>query len=511
MSDLNELNGLPADTPQDTPVEPVEPVVPTAKAAEEQALHDEMEELAKVFQEELDRAKAEAKEVAEAAPVDPEIELSTGEIPPATEKSSSANEPIPEDELCDCCGEKRRGTAENPNSPYCADCDSGLRHYPFDFLNIFFAIVAICFVFYGGYVFADHTEAFVAVQKADSLRAEKKMYSALDAYASAANTMVNNHINGELVYKREILLAADLGYVSGLTEPASNIHSWEMSLPHFRSLKKVLDTSADIMATAEAAGSLLSAYETTAPQDIPYDDIIAQLDELKTTPVSSAQTDEDTTEETTASADAYSPKAKQYHSAMLAFYKYYVALLSGKDLDTQIVFLEEIRDTAPDMVWLYAPLLSELYAKTGRDIEPMCKLMSDFNIEDNSPALARVIEKRVAGQYEEATALCDEALAASEDLSSEFYRQKALMLLAQGNYSEAYTTVDTAYQSSSPSVQTVYTVALCAAAAGEETAYNEIIDMLESYGYTIPEEVTGYKDGSVTLDQILFEGDYDIS
>ena len=70
MSDLNDLNGLSADMPQDAPVQPV---VPTAPVAEEQALHDEMEELAKVFQEELDRAKAEAKEVAETEPVDPEI------------------------------------------------------------------------------------------------------------------------------------------------------------------------------------------------------------------------------------------------------------------------------------------------------------------------------------------------------------------------------------------------------------------------------------------------------
>ncbi len=511
MSDLNDLNGLSADMPQDAPVQPVQPVAPTAPVAEEQALHDEMEELAKVFQEELDRAKAEAKEVAETEPVDPEIELSAEQIPPTTSEAPAANEPIPEEELCDCCGEKRRGTAENPDSPYCTECDAGLRHYPFDFLNIFFAIVAICFVFYGGYVFADHTETFVAVHKADSLRAEKKMYSALDAYSVAANTMLNNHINGELVYKREILLAADLGYVSGLSEPAANIHGWELSLPHFRAAKKTLDNAAEITATAQAVSTLLSPYETTAAQDIPYDTLIAQLEALKTAPVTATQADETETEDTTGVADAYDPQAQQYSTAMLSFYKYYVALLCKKDLETQIAFLEEIQTAAPDMVWLYAPLLAELYAKTDRDIEPMCQLMADCNAEDNSPALARVIRLRIQGQYEEAIALCDDTLAVSADLETEFYRQKALMLLVQGQYSEAYTIVNDVYENSSPSLLTVYTVALSAAAAGEETAYNEVIEMLTGYGYPIPAEVTGYKDGSVTMEQILCEGDYDIS
>ena len=158
MSDLNDLHGLPHTDPP--------PEISEADASQTQDLHDELEDLAKVFQEELDRTKEEARAAAENAPVDPEIELSeTGGVPSAAEKKPAADEPIPEEELCDCCGEKRRGTAKDPNSPYCSECDAGLRHYPFDFLNIFFAVVAICFVFYGGYVFADHTSTFVAVQK----------------------------------------------------------------------------------------------------------------------------------------------------------------------------------------------------------------------------------------------------------------------------------------------------------------------------------------------------------
>lgn len=501
MSDLNDLNGLPNG-------DAVEPVSET-EAADAQALHDEMEELAKVFQEELDRAKAEAKEVAENAPVDPEIELS--ETTPSPTPTASET-PLSEDELCECCGEKRRGTANNPNSPYCAECDAGLRHYPFDFLNIFFVLVAICFVFYGGYVFADHTETFVAVQKADSLRAAGKPDSALSAYSTAANIMVNSQINGELVYKRAILLAYDTGNIGSMSAPSANIHAWELSLPHFCAVKKALDSAEEITATVQAANALLLPYNTTAPQDIPYEELLAQLDALKTESIPAEQTDGDETETTTADSDAYEPKAERYNSVFLTFYKYYAALMCEKDLGTQIAFMEEIQKDAPDMVWLYAPILAELYAKTGRDIEPICQLMESFDTEDKSPAVARVIQKRIQGKYTEATALCDEALAVSSNLDTEFYRQKALMLLAEGNYKDAYTLMNNAYEeSASPSLLTVYTFALCAAAAGEETTYNEIVEMLTGYGYTVPAELTGYKNGSVTLEQILFEGDYDIA
>lgn len=503
MSDLNELNGLPHNTP-------AEPVVPVAETADEQALHDEMEELAKVFQAELDRAKAEAKSVAENAPVDPEIELSdAAQIPPAAEKTVAENAPIPEEELCDCCGEKRRGTAKDPTSPFCTECDAGLRHYPFDFLNIFFAIIAICFVFYGGYVFANHTETFVAVQKADSLRAAKKTESALDAYAAAANIMLNSHINGELVYKREVLLAYSIGYLNELSEPAANIHTWELTLPHFRALKNALDDTAAFLTTWEAADTLVSASVTSAdPADIPFDALIAKLDAMKTAEVVT----ESSEDETTTAANTYAPKVERYSAGAIAFYKYQLALICKKDFQTQITFLEELQSEAPQHVLLYAPLLLELYAKTGRDIEPLCDLIENTSAEESSPTLARAIQKRIAGQPDESMALCDEAIAAYPEYNEEFYRQKALILLAQGNYSDAYTTVNTAYQESdSPSFQTVYTVAVCAAAAGEETAYNEIISLLTNYGYSVPEEVTGYKDGSVTLQQILFEGDYDIS
>lgn len=504
MSDLNDFTGLPHTDPP--------PEILEVETDQAQDLHDELEDLAKVFQEELDRAKEEARAVAESEPTVPEIELpETVSIPPALKKSPAADEPIPEEELCECCGEKRRGTANDPDSPYCSECDTGLRHYPFDFLNVFFAVVAICFVFYGGYVFADHTSTFVAVQKADSLQADQQMYSALDAYAAAANTMLNNHINGELVYKREILLAHKLGYISSLSEPAANVRTWELSLPHFRSLKYALDDSAAFLTTWEHLDTLTQSYLYTDPSEIPYEELVAKMDAMKSAQVATEPTTEAQAEGETTAANAYTPEVKTYSVAAIGFYKYRLAAICEKDLETQIAILEEIQKEAPEYVWLYAPLLGEMYAKTGRDVEPMCRLIESENLEDDAPSLFRVISLRVQGKYDEAFSLCEERIANADDLTDEFYRQESLIYLAQGKYNDAYTTIDTAYQNSSPSVQLCETLALAAAAAGQESAYNEVKELLEENGYTLSAEVTGYKDGTVTLNQILLEGDFDIT
>lgn len=472
------------------------------------ALHEELEDLAKVFQEELNNAKADAQ--AEDTAAASEFLIQELDDMPKAAQDDLPQEEIEPEALCECCGEQRRGTAKNPDSAFCEECDDGLRHYPFEWVNIILALAAVAFVFFGGYVFADHTPVFVAAKEADALVQEKKMDSALDAYAKAANLMIDNHINGELVYKREILVAYTVGYVNSLSEPAANIHGFEMSLPHFRSLKKALDDAENFMAAAQAVSNIISPYGYTAAADIPYDDLIAEIDKLKTATVTTTQAADGEEEATTTAINTYKTSATQYHPGMLAFYKYYVALMCEKDIQTQLTWLEEVRKEAPEHPWLYAAALGELYAKTGGDVESMCTLISDINAEDGTPTQLRALRLRVQGDYDASIALCEEGIAAGSEVSVELYRQESLCYLGKGDPQKAYEQANAAYQSGSLSVQLCQTLALCASAAGQDAAYTEIEELLTTNGYSVSAEVTGYRNGTLTLQQILTEGDYDV-
>ncbi len=484
----------------------------------EQSLHDELEDLARVFQEELDRAKAQAREDANRTDDAPGILIQSLDDLPDVQREADA-EAAPKDgteeTLCECCGERPSGTQKDPDSPYCSVCDEGLRHYPFDFLNVLLALVLLVFVFYGGYQFADHTEVFVRTAQADSLAADNELYSALDAYTQAEEAMSSDRINGELVYKRAALTMYKLGYMSNVVELGNNIPAWELNLPHFRSTKTQLNRAAQFLATGDAATEILSPYMSMSAQDIPYDDVLAQLEALKTASPEETSAAEETTDEVgtteAADTDTYTPQYTGYSTAMVTFYQYYLALISDRPLETQIGFVEEMQSLAPEETWMYATLLGELYAKTGRDIEPICTKMLEVNAEDDTPALLRVIALRTAGDYDEAISQSEAQIEAGNEYASELYRQIGLCYLLQGDYETAYEKVNEGFHLTNPSIQLVNTLALCASAAGEEDAYAEAADLLTSSGYTISEEVLEYRAGTRTIESIFTEGDLDVT
>ena len=74
---------------------------------------EEMEELARIFKEELDKTIEESENTETETEYEVEgYEVTMGEKKPVEE--------LTEDELCECCGERARGTEKNPNSPFCS-------------------------------------------------------------------------------------------------------------------------------------------------------------------------------------------------------------------------------------------------------------------------------------------------------------------------------------------------------------------------------------------------------
>ena len=186
-------------------------------SAEDEQLKKELDQLAKVFQEELDKAKAQEIDEESEARDGEEVFGGEGLIQDLEDVQTvshdeSETEEIPEEELCECCGEKRRGTKKNPDSPYCYECEKALRHYPFELLNVIIPLLIIALSLYCCYIFSDNIGIYAAVQQADKYVSEKKLYTASSAYDMAIEKMESGNINGELVYKR----ALDCSYKTGM-------------------------------------------------------------------------------------------------------------------------------------------------------------------------------------------------------------------------------------------------------------------------------------------------------
>ncbi len=470
----------------------------TARQLEKEALLKELEELKETFQAELDKATEQADK------------LTVNEV-----SAEEESEPVSEDLLCECCGEKVRGTKAHPDSHYCKDCDRALRRYPFDFLNILIAVIVIAFCGYATFVFASNANIYVSAEKADSLVKTNMLYSANTQYSEVIEDMENKGINGELVYKRALVNLAQIGGYDSMNGYSDVFKTWELKLPHLKSVSNAFEDKSEFERTRDTCYEIIYSNipdGASEPSQVPYDLIIGQLDELigKTIePITYTQEEIDDGVETTTAA--YSIEGKKYSDAMISYFKFYTAAICEKDYQTQISFLEEIRSAYPEMTWLYGAMLGDLYIKTGADVLPYAEYLKSVNAEDSYADVAMATWYRVQGSYEASLKLCREKVEENDDYSFEFYRQSALTCLAIGDYESAVAAAESAYEEYSSSIQVLDTMALCYAAAGNEEGYKNIEEIFAQSSMTVDEEVMRFKNGEISLDTILKEGDFDVA
>lgn len=485
----------------------------TAKNDERDDIEQEMEELAETFREKFEETQKQAEE---------------GDFSDFMYEDTDEEEltEISEDKLCECCLEKEK----MEGSSYCKDCDDGLRHYPFSFLNVI-AVLAIVVAAISSIVFlSQKSDVYLKVAAGDKYVRKGQMTSAIVKYSEAANKMVNNSVNYQLVYKKEIDAARKIGNMKDFNELKKNFRQWELNLPHFLSVKKAMIEYDSYRKTADAATSIMygAAGAGKTSDESTYQDIITKIGDLcvsdipnETTTTTSAS-DEKTTETTTEKDITVS---KKYSNAMVYFYQYYVASMFKKDIQTQIEFLEKIRSEEPKLVWLYAAPLGQLYAKSGKDTSAITSAIKKANSEDENAGLIDAMALRISKKdYDGSISKCQERLDEIENIKKrntdtsvdptgmeyEFYRQMALAYMCAGDYDKAQEKAATAHSIYAYSLPVINTYALASALKGDEEQYNTLSKFLKQNGYEIFDSVKGVHDKTISIESILFEGSYDV-
>ncbi len=465
----------------------------------DEALKKELEELKETFQQELDKAAAEAS-----------TENAKTEEPDVNEEE----EELSEDMLCECCGENKRGTKNNPDSPFCPDCDKALRRYPFDFLNIIIMIIVIGFSFYACYVFAGNANVYVDALNAQKAEKENMLYTANSDYSTLLETMNDKSIRGEMVYKRAILNLSKIGGYQDMEEYTESFKTWELKFPHFKSVANAFEEKNAFERTRDTCYEIIYSNipeDAMEPSEVPYDTIITQLEALESQSLEPVTySEEDVSDGLVTTTAAYSIEADAYSKAMISYFKFYTAAISEQPAETQIGFLEEIKNDYPEMTWLYGPMLGDLYVKAQKDVTDYCAFLKEVNAEDSYADVAMATSLRIQGNYEDSLLLCKQKVSENDDYTFEYYRQSALSCLALGEYDTACTAAKSAYDEYNYSIQVLDTLALCYAAAGNEDGYSEVEQIFAQSGMTVSDEVKDYKDGKITLDNIIKEGDFDV-
>lgn len=496
----------------------------TGSAPDEEAIKDEMEELAKVFKAELDKAKSEAEGIDNSLE-DLEIE---GYNPQTVSRAKKT--PVKEVELCEYCGEKPRGTEKDPDSPYCEDCESVLEKYPYDYRGIIVAILSVCITVAAVFFFALNVPVFATMKQGDKAARENKLYTAVNKYMDAVEYAENVSADKTYfnIYKKEALTYYSLVNMnSAITEIDENIPDTVLKLLTFKDLQEILDETERMQASAMVIQNYTGKYEKVT--DETYEKLIADLEKLEGKKIYIRGTEyHDETEEN------FTPEDTDVEyicdEGWIAMYKYAAAQEAGKDDAVIAEFLQEAADSSLYMKTLVGSLLSSTYAKMGEfdKAEKLATELKEINSEapDWRAAMATIYRLRDK-DYAKAQQICDEglkALSALPDGESYIMQygyilqvQQTLTSIMQDDLESAYESATEVYDSLSMTggltIPTRDLYAMLAYATEDKEAFEALELEIESYGDASIEfssDVADFKAGKVTLKELVESGRYDI-
>ena len=441
-----------------------------------------------------------------------------------------------ENERCARCGKRRRDTSIAEDYEFCARCRQEMLAVPLKWQGF---VAAVCAIIIAGaaVVFAAFTAVIaLPVMEAGTFESEKRLDDALQSYyqaqteADTLNTqfnMKNFFTPGTKTFVKEMKVTALASGPLSVGQTLSKIKNEKIYKNiWFKELKPYNELFTKFNATQAAIGPIVQAYQETEPADVPYDDLVTQLEALKT------------------SADA-----AKYEPFFIEYYKTYAAVLANKGTETELMHMLAVKELAPQEKWLYNLYLADCYKRLERydEMIAVCddiiatntnsvqayslKARAYCTQDDYDKALAVSAEMakynpanaagyalnaeiyRRKGDVETAAAVCAEGIAGSEG-STELFRQQAIVLLLKDDIKGAYDAVNNAYNSAyynqDTTIELINTVALCASLAGETEMFTETVGFIEQNGFKLADNVAQIIAGTKTVQEVFIGGKGDV-
>ncbi|NLA77835.1 MAG: hypothetical protein GX851_08435, partial [Clostridiales bacterium] len=187
MDDKKEFDAL--ETPENaadavTPESAASSDTAPGKAPEDEKLSGELEKLKNMFRSELKMAREEVEnESAQKESADILIQdVEPMENAPVPEEPA---EEIPEDMLCECCGENMRDTSVSEDFQYCETCYATMKKYPYSWRYFLLAAAFIVCMVFSCWKFVIDADSYSYYKQGLAYEKERKITSAHEMYTKA--------------------------------------------------------------------------------------------------------------------------------------------------------------------------------------------------------------------------------------------------------------------------------------------------------------------------------------
>ena len=497
---------------------------------EAEELQQEMEDLARIFKEELDKTKKEAEENLSIEEMEVE-----GYNPQTVSKEETKEKS--DEELCEYCGERARGTEKNPKSPYCQECEKLLEKCPYDYKGIIAILVIACIAVGAMFCFAVNVPIFSAMKKADKAATENRTFTALIEYEKALEFVESKDTKHTFynLHEKRIGLYFDLGNIDSVNyEINTYLNENDLKLPLFKEARKIVADIESMEATSVIIGQHVDLNFISEKN---YDETLKELDSLIGKKiyvkgnVYKDSTDENFTPDGTETV--YDVDAGWVYIA-----KYQASILLEKEAKYYVDDMEKAVESSQFMKSLAGYMLADTYVKLGEyaKAEALAKDLKEINNEATDYYLIMSMVSRYRDKdYNKAIEYADEGIKVLEQSSGEsafvmryspvLTMQKGLNLIMMDKYDEAVDAINDCCYALTETYLDSYTTmivqypqaweiaALVSLQAGDNDNYKA---MEENLTKTVEDtkqykaDLEDFKSGKKTLKNLVESGRYDL-
>lgn len=378
------------------------------------------------------------------------------------------------EDLCILCGTELKAEGHD----YCEACLEKVRRDKISPAAFIIPLIIIAALILGCYKAAVSISLFRTAAQAQSYADNGYLLTALDKYDNYTTELkVYKKTPGRKVLIREVKLYEKLGiayYNTLSTFIDDNFAGKDIEKFPYKSVGKAQEKIDDYSAAYTAC---YSAYSTNSS----WKTFLTAVDKAA--------------------------KSKDLDPSLVAYYKYYVALVYGKSYSVQLKYLNEMKAQGDTYESVYLPCYAELYLgqKKYSKVFSTCDEMLTYNKQDVYAYVYRTAAYRLKGEYAKAYKTCSEGLKIAGDDPLLCYQMSIIELL-YGKNDLAFKYAKIAYEDSENEfsyLQASSLYALCAYIKGDTTTYDSINSDVTSNGYTIADQVTAYENGKTDVKTIF--------
>ena len=342
---------------------------------------------------------------------------------------------------------------------------------------------------------ANNAEDYTKLMTAQTAYSEKRLIDAASTYSTYIQSKSADDDVSLKAVRNLIDIFSVMGYYSDASNLVSTYGEKNPSLLKNEKYSKIPETYASFLATSSAVNSAIGDVVNSG-EKFDYKEKAAELDKLL--------------------KDGKDKEGTEYSTVFIEYYKYVLMSLANIDESKQIEQLLKVRELDKgENQWIYLPNFVNVYARMG-DSENAGLYFEEcmrLNIQESDLYMVYANSYRFGEKIDadKILAIADRAKESWPSSAAPGYQQiYAIGYLLKGDGENAMKAIEEYVGNNNYTVSACNLYALCSLYVKDNDGYQKMVDLFKNSGSSIGKTIEKYKNGKMTIEQVLTDKGGDI-